>query len=267
MNGNTTDITSTTGTTTTSRIEINFSNFLALPSELRNKIYEFAFTSGQNVDEPKSDFINLLDPHPPRKALLLTSHQIHNEAKGLYKSAYQAYWTTNPFLLHQPMPPWSTPLLLSPNPATSALLSYISPLDLQHILDIRIIQWPLASILPRVQQFRTNEELTTASPAPKQIWTFHGSAQWELVHFSTGTSAFQEQVVQSGGLLAPSPWGRRVVEMVQWATFVDWFGRPMFSSYRDYYLEEQRKRERGGGGGIGMEGQIGGILGLGRVFA
>ena len=60
--------------------------FLALPAEIRNEIYGLAFTD--NAVEP----INLCHAYPPSKALLLTCHQINNEAAGIYRDANKSYW-------------------------------------------------------------------------------------------------------------------------------------------------------------------------------
>ncbi|KAK1059684.1 hypothetical protein LTR74_012415 [Friedmanniomyces endolithicus] len=67
--------------------------FFTIPPELRNHIHGmvFEFPAGE---------INLLEADPPSKSILLACRQIHDEATGLYKSAYRSYWTTSHFELH-----------------------------------------------------------------------------------------------------------------------------------------------------------------------
>ncbi|KAK3620365.1 hypothetical protein LTR56_023451 [Elasticomyces elasticus] len=65
---------------------------LSLSPEMRNKIYEFAFTS----NAPAVDFFK---PTPPTKALLLSCKQIWQEAKGLHKAAYRTYYESTTFVI------------------------------------------------------------------------------------------------------------------------------------------------------------------------
>ncbi|KAK4895337.1 hypothetical protein LTR27_006680 [Elasticomyces elasticus] len=65
---------------------------LCLPSELRNDIYELAF-SNNNLKA------NLFEPTPPTKSLLLSCRQIWLEAKGFQKAAHRAYWETTEFVI------------------------------------------------------------------------------------------------------------------------------------------------------------------------
>ena len=62
-----------------------------LPAELRNHIYELAFTSDQ--EEP----IHLCKAAPPSEALQLTCHQVYNEASQIYRAAYRQYWSSSHF--------------------------------------------------------------------------------------------------------------------------------------------------------------------------
>lgn len=64
-----------------------------MPAELRNEIYELAFSR----DEDPSQEVQLFDASPPRKGLLLSCHQIYNESKDYYIQAYQKYWRTSKF--------------------------------------------------------------------------------------------------------------------------------------------------------------------------
>ncbi|KAK0272980.1 hypothetical protein LTR91_003141 [Friedmanniomyces endolithicus] len=65
----------------------------AIPPEVRNKIYELAF-------EGPSGEIDLLEARPPSKSLLRACRQMHEEAKGLHKSAHQRFWSTSRFVLY-----------------------------------------------------------------------------------------------------------------------------------------------------------------------
>ncbi|PPJ51651.1 hypothetical protein CBER1_08822 [Cercospora berteroae] len=64
--------------------------FEKLPGEMRNKIWELSFTDNEQV-------VDLQNASPPSKSLLLTCKRANSEARGLYKDAYRAYWTTSPF--------------------------------------------------------------------------------------------------------------------------------------------------------------------------
>ncbi|KAK4950917.1 hypothetical protein LTR10_010910 [Elasticomyces elasticus] len=72
------------------------STFLTIPPEIRNDIYERAFdqiwTAGTNYAET-GDTVDLMKAVPPSKAPLLACRQMFDEAKGLYKTAYRAYWS------------------------------------------------------------------------------------------------------------------------------------------------------------------------------
>lgn len=64
---------------------------LTLPPELRNSIWELAFTSPPSVD--------VLDTSPPSKSLLLACRQIYAEAKCLYNTQFRLYWSTTLFTI------------------------------------------------------------------------------------------------------------------------------------------------------------------------
>lgn len=66
---------------------------LSLPPELRNEIYELAFTT--SVGEK----VNLFAHKPPTKSLLLTCREVYNEAGGLYKEAYRTFWRSSNFIV------------------------------------------------------------------------------------------------------------------------------------------------------------------------
>lgn len=83
--------------------------FLALPAEMRNHIYELAFTP--NTSQP----VNLFEADPPSKSLLLTNHQIHNEASQYFQEAYKAYWRDASFIIDRRVP---TAAELSPSLAS-----------------------------------------------------------------------------------------------------------------------------------------------------
>lgn len=63
---------------------------LALPPDLRNYIYELAFS-------PASTPADLLTCAGPSESLLLTCRQIAHEAKALHKTAYHRFWTETKF--------------------------------------------------------------------------------------------------------------------------------------------------------------------------
>lgn len=64
-----------------------------IPAELRNNIYELAFTSDQEGP------IEFCKAAPPSNALLLACKQIHNEAVQIYRAAYHRYWSTSEFVI------------------------------------------------------------------------------------------------------------------------------------------------------------------------
>ncbi|CAK1356838.1 hypothetical protein CB0940_11968 [Cercospora beticola] len=84
-----------------------------LPAELRNEIYELAFTvDDDEVEIDLSDFgpprspplltkgeVELSKARPPNNALLSTCHQIQSEATQLYKRASHKYWTDTHFFI------------------------------------------------------------------------------------------------------------------------------------------------------------------------
>jgi hypothetical protein len=77
------------------------SPFCSLPPELRNIIYAYAFAP--NVETPANEDpllieLNELATIAPSNALLLTCRQIEQEAKGLYRNAYQTFWQEDPIL-------------------------------------------------------------------------------------------------------------------------------------------------------------------------
>ena len=68
-------------TTSTSHLQngvVQNSRLLQLPSELRNRIYEFALT------QPNAIRLPLGQSERDKRALLRTCHQIHDEAVGIY---------------------------------------------------------------------------------------------------------------------------------------------------------------------------------------
>ncbi|KXS97041.1 hypothetical protein AC578_2861 [Pseudocercospora eumusae] len=69
-----------------------------ISAELRNEIWELAFTP----DHDQNEEVELFKAKPPRKSLLMTCRQIHNEAKGFYLNAYRAYWPATNFTISFP---------------------------------------------------------------------------------------------------------------------------------------------------------------------
>lgn len=70
-------------------------HLLSLSPELRNSIYEFAFTTNR---PDVSGCVELADALGPAKDLLLTCRQIYDEAAGLQKRAHCRYWTETHFV-------------------------------------------------------------------------------------------------------------------------------------------------------------------------
>lgn len=61
-----------------------------ITGEIRNRIYEFTF-------EAPSGSVDLLQARPPTCTLLLTCHQIYDEAKLLYEEFENLYWKKTKF--------------------------------------------------------------------------------------------------------------------------------------------------------------------------
>ncbi|KAK4950912.1 hypothetical protein LTR10_010905 [Elasticomyces elasticus] len=68
------------------------SKLLALPPEIRNDIWDLAF-SGFILRRA----VNPVNANPPNKALLLSNRQISNEAKSFFSSRYMQYWESSIF--------------------------------------------------------------------------------------------------------------------------------------------------------------------------
>ncbi|USW48804.1 hypothetical protein Slin15195_G021230 [Septoria linicola] len=59
-----------------------------LPAELRNNIYELAFTT----EHEPGEVVALFDAKPPVKNLLSTCQTVNKEARGMYLEAYRKFW-------------------------------------------------------------------------------------------------------------------------------------------------------------------------------
>ena len=66
-------------------------HLLRLPAELRHYVWDLAMTPDSN---PYGKSINLLGAHLPGRMLILTCHQIHDEAHELYSIARDNFWMT-----------------------------------------------------------------------------------------------------------------------------------------------------------------------------
>ena len=75
--------------------DVTRSSFLALPAELREHVYHFAFSSSSQSQEPT----DLLRAQPPKKDLLLVCNQVCREASAIYRIAYRQYWLDSTFTL------------------------------------------------------------------------------------------------------------------------------------------------------------------------
>lgn len=73
--------------------EQSHTGLLALPAELRNKIYDLVFA----IDTASQ--VALLDAEPPSKELILTCKQICAETRLLYQAAYRAFWRETTFTI------------------------------------------------------------------------------------------------------------------------------------------------------------------------
>ncbi|KAK4950885.1 hypothetical protein LTR10_010878 [Elasticomyces elasticus] len=91
-----------------------------LSAELRNEIYELAFTV--DMEEP----IELLSAVPPANSLILTCRRVCNEAAGMYR---QTFWTTGHFRLATH---GAKPFL------TAATIVRSASVDWEHMRNIRV---------------------------------------------------------------------------------------------------------------------------------
>lgn len=73
---------------------------LTIAPELRNKIYELAFTG----DDASGKMVDPFEASPPSKNLLLACRQTYEEARGIQRTAYRAYWSTTRFLVDNVIP-------------------------------------------------------------------------------------------------------------------------------------------------------------------
>lgn len=72
-----------------------------LSAELRNRIYEYAFTDlpQKHNHQIFTQVVELQDARPPAGALLFTCRQTYNGARGLYQTARIKYWSSTKFIL------------------------------------------------------------------------------------------------------------------------------------------------------------------------
>ena len=110
----------------------NVCHFLRLSPELRNSIYELAFTG---TDIPNVG-INLLEASAPSNSLLLTCQEIYYEARGIYKHAYRDYWRLNAFVIY-----YKRRTRRHPDTYQSVLRLH-RPEDIDEITNLHILQHP-----------------------------------------------------------------------------------------------------------------------------
>jgi hypothetical protein len=80
---------------TSTSTPIVHSRLLALPLELRNKVYEYVF----NEAAPAGQATRIKEGPQRSKPFLCTSRQIYSEARGIYKAAYRTYLASMTWLL------------------------------------------------------------------------------------------------------------------------------------------------------------------------
>ncbi|KAK4543880.1 hypothetical protein LTR36_004654 [Oleoguttula mirabilis] len=71
-------------------------HLLKLPPELRNTIYELAFTTAADLGEP----INIVRACGPSPSLVLTCRQVHSESSAIFNVSQDRYWAVGKFELH-----------------------------------------------------------------------------------------------------------------------------------------------------------------------
>jgi len=96
---------------------------MTLPPELRNNIYELAFSSDHYIEAI------LLEDEPPSKSLLLTCREIYNEARIMHRKAYRDFWTASEFIIDDF---YAVPL------EAAKVMAMIKPQDLTHMTDLTI---------------------------------------------------------------------------------------------------------------------------------
>ena len=100
---------------------------LALPAELRDHIYHLVFWP-PTVDHE----VDLFNPNPPNKALLLACQQIYSEAREIYRTGYRQFWTHSRFVLD-----YSSPA--GPNHETIREAILHLDTDIEHINTLRVM--------------------------------------------------------------------------------------------------------------------------------
>ncbi|KAK4619634.1 hypothetical protein CLAFUW4_11004 [Fulvia fulva] len=145
--------------------------FSSLAAELRNEIYELAFTSdtGPSLDST----IDLRDTSPPSKALLLVCRKFHNEAYQIYREAYRSYWREQHFSLNLTKRPFNTN-----RNEWHHMLASIDAVDLAHIKHLHITGATNARCFDDVE-FRF-----TRMPRSWRLAKEHGNQQQPCIFFT-----------------------------------------------------------------------------------
>lgn len=97
------------------------SDLLALPAELRNTIYELAFTT----DYDDGETIDLLTAKFPNEGLLIC-HQIYNEACQIYKAKRRTFWATSSLVLD-----------LQRTLISKSIFALLNTSDVEHIISLQ----------------------------------------------------------------------------------------------------------------------------------
>ncbi|SMR55637.1 unnamed protein product [Zymoseptoria tritici ST99CH_1E4] len=147
---------------------------LMLCAEIRNDIYELAFTTDASPDEE----VDLLAASAPSGNLLRTSSQIHAEAKGLFATARDSYWSTTNFTIVDRK--LGRPRTSPKGKTTKAALAAIPDAALQKITKLQL-KLPLTGVLRTMYVFGGRPPQITAMGTIEWIEQDH----WQVCSGST----------------------------------------------------------------------------------
>lgn len=207
-------------------------SFWELPAEIRNMIYQLALTT-DDTDNEERDYIDLLDAHPPTKSLLLVCRGMNNEARGLYKAAYRAYWSKNSFIAHRALEP----------PENNKRLSSLTSQAVQSITSLRIMIWESASNVRMAKHMITERALIPYSDDLRKDFTFQTDGTLNLCVITPRTTwpsfswpSFQRHYKGRFVRTADVPWWR-IWDVENWITV--WLSSPSVTRKIPLPLKEQ----------------------------